>query len=150
MKKISKFIIIIFILMIIVLGVVTYFYINIKDKDKTNSNQLLSETGIYSIKEKNFYLFEDENDRSEEYRGIKLLEYDNSNNDYAEIYYILYDYSTDPSFYYTLEITDEDDNSLLIDEKKEQQIIGGIVSTAKIKKLSLGKKIVFSVFEKIE
>ena len=150
MKKISKFIIIIFILMIIVLGVVTYFYINIKDKDKTNSNQLLSETGIYSIKEKNFYLFEDENDRSEEYRGIKLLEYDNSNNDYAEIYYILYDYSTDPSFYYTLEITDEDDNSLLIDEKKEQQIIGGIVSTAKIKKLSLGKKIVLSVFEKIE
>lgn len=148
MKKISKFIIII--LMIIVLGVATYFYINITDKTKTNSNQLLSKTEVYSIKEKNFYLFEDENDRNEEYRGIKLLEYDNSNNDYAEIYYILYDYTTDPSFYYTLEITDEADNSLLIDEEKEQQIIGGIVSTARIKKLSLEQKFNFSVFEKIE
>lgn len=91
MKKISKFIIII--LMIIVLGVATYFYINITNKVKTNSNQLLSETGVYSIKEKDFYLFEDE---------------------------------------------------------KEQQIIGGIVSTAKIKKLSLDQKFNFSIFEKNE
>lgn len=148
MKKISKFIVII--LMIIVLGVATYFYINITNKVKTNSNQLLSETGVYSIKEKDFYLFEYENDRNEEYRGIKLLEYDNSNNDYAEIYYILYDYTTDPSFYYTLEVTDEANNSLLIEGEKEQQIIGGIVSTARIKKLSLDQKFNFSIFEKIE
>lgn len=62
----------------------------------------------YSIKDKDFNLYKNEDDtRYEDYRGIKLLEYDNSNNDYAEIYYISYDYTIDPSFYYTLEITDE-------------------------------------------
>ena len=103
----------------------------------------------YSIKDKDFNLYKNEDDtRYENYRGIKLLEYDNSNNDYAEIYYISYDYTTDPSFYYTLEITDESNKNLLIEGEKEQQIIGGMVSAVKIRKINENHKINFSVFEK--
>lgn len=127
-----------------------YWYIpnEITDLDSTINSVNEENKKVYSIKDKKIYLYEDTNDIYEDYRGIKLLEYDNSNNNYAEIYYILYDYTTDPSFCYTLEITDELNNSLLVENKKEQQIVGGIVSTVRIRKLSLDNKINFSVFEK--
>lgn len=139
MKKSKK--IIFMVLIIVVVGVISYFYINSKNT---------SENEVYSIKNKKFYLYEEETGREEDYRGIKLLEYDNSADEYAEIYYILYDYTTEPSIYYTLEITDKSNNSLLIDGAKEQKVIGGMISSVKIKKIGLEEKIVVSVYEKYE
>ena len=157
--KFTTFVILLVIFIIIIGGI--YFYTiknipkdnqNLISDDKITNNKVETESQIkeqiYSIKNKDFYLYGDAEGIDEEYRGVKLLEYDNLTNDYAEIYYISYDYSTDPSFYYTLEITDESNNTLLLDGKKEEQVIGGVVSKAKIKSLSLDNKINFSIFEK--
>lgn len=158
MNKLNKFFIVIIIFISIVLGVMIYIYINEKKDVKINSNEFFNNENepiieyrnqeVYSIKGKEFYLYKDVDERYKDYRGMKLLEYDNSSNDYAEIYYIYYDYSTDPSFYYTLEITDESNNNLLIDGEKEQQLIGGMVSIVRIKKLNLKQKFKITVFEK--
>lgn len=159
--KFSTFITIVLILIIIVIGIC--FYISKKNKEENlksrneatyENTQMSEETQtkekVYSIKEKDFYLFDDAYDRGDGNRGMKLLEYDNSNSNYVEIYYILYDYTTEPGYYYTLEITDELDNNILISGNKEEKITGGIVSTVKIKKISLKSKINFSVSEKSE
>ena len=103
---------------------------------------------VYSINGKNFYLYKDNvYGTEEEYRGVKLLEYDNSNNDCATIYYILYDYSTDPSYTYTIRIEDEQNKNLILD-KDEDVIIGGMVCNVRIKKVPLNSKIMVSVYEK--
>jgi hypothetical protein len=156
MKK-SIIIALIIILLIIVIGVVTYFYIKENsDSTLTNNNtyisdkNLLNEDKVYSIKSKDFYLNEDEEqvDDLEEDRGMKLLEYDNTASDYAEIYYIFYDYSVEPSFYYSIEITDEKNKSVLLEEY--EQLTCGEVASVKIKKLSLNQTINISIFEKYE
>lgn len=162
-KKQIKFITFIIIIILIIIAIGIYFYVskNTKEENLNSSNEttykntqaseeIQTKGKIHSIKEKEFYLFDDANVRSEEYRGMKLLEYDDTNSNYAEIYYVLYDYTTEPSYYYTLEITDESNNNLLISGKTEQQITGGVVSTVKIKKLSLDTKINVSIFEKYE
>lgn len=149
MNKLSKVLLLIIILIISILSVTVYLNINKKNEAKTNLEQFSSKaTEVYSIKDKDFYLYKDADGRYEDFRGIKLLEFDNSAKNYIEIYYVSYDYTTDPSFYYSLEITDESNNSLLLEGEKEQQVIGGVVSTVKIKKLSLDRKINFSIFEK--
>ena len=103
---------------------------------------------IYSIKDNDFHLYEKAEDRDPEYSGMKLLEYDNSNENYAEIYYVLYDYSTEPSFKYTLEIKDKSNNTLLMDNQKEEQIMPGIVSNIRIQKVNLDSILNISIFEK--
>ena len=124
------------IMLIIIIVVIACFYFINKD-NKT-----------YSIKDKNIFLYQNSKEISSDYKGIKLLEYDNTNKDYAQIYYICYDYTTEPSYYYTIEVTDEENNSLLLNEEKEQRFLGGVISSAKIKKISLKNKLYFSVFEK--
>lgn len=159
-KKLNKILVII-IFIIIIIGIIVYFSINNKNENEIDSQQPTNKTDIenilninqvkkenYSIKDKDFYLYENNNDINENYKGIKLLEYDNSNNNYAEIYYISYDYTTDPSFYYVLKVTDEANNNLLIEGEKEQQIIGGVASSVKIKRINENHKINFTVFEK--
>lgn len=121
---------------------------NLEEKDTYNETK--KEQEVYAIKDCDFYLYsERETDGiDEKYEGIKLLEYDNSNSGYAEIYFVFYDYTTEPSYKYTLEITDENGNSLLMSSKKEEQVIGGMVSKVQIEKLDLDGKITFSIFEK--
>lgn len=132
-------------IIIILLFIVALSFIGIQ------LNRKLERKEVFSIKDKDFYLYESNvYGVNEEYRGVKLLEYDNSNNDYAEIYYILYDYTTEPSFYYSVQITDESNNNLLLSEATEDEIICGVVSSVKIKKVSLSSKINLSVFEKNE
>lgn len=150
MKKLMNILLIIIVIAVVAGGV--YFVINNKEteepKTEKRAENIIEETKSYSIENKKVYLFEEnENDVEEEYRGFSLLEYKDSN-DYAEIYYILYDYTTDPSFYYSLKVTDESGNNLLFDNEKEEQVIGGIVSIVKIKKVSLDSKINFEVLEK--
>lgn len=140
MKKTKK---ILLIAIIIVIAIAIWLNIHISNNDDTMNQE-------YSIKDKKFYLYEDENDRDEEYRGIKLLEYDNSSEEYAEIYYISYDYTTDPSYYYTIKITDEKNKSIFLDGAEEKNVIGGVVSSVKIKKIDLTSKINIAVFEKFE
>jgi hypothetical protein len=147
MRKSNKIFLII-ILVIIAIGVVTYFCVkanNTANNTITNQEQLSSDGKVYSINSKNFYLNEDE--EQEEDRGMKLLEYDNTASNYAEIYYIFYDYSVDPSFYYSLEITDESNNSVLF-KGEDGQLDCGFVSSVKIKKLNLDQIINISIFEK--
>lgn len=151
MKKLMNILLIIIVIAVVAGGV--YFVINNKEteepKTEKKAENKVEETKSYSIENKKVYLFEENvDDIEEEYRGFSLLEYKDSN-DYAEIYYILYDYTTDPSFYYSLKVTDESGNNLLLN-KKEEQITGGVISTVKIKKVSLDSKINFEVLEKEE
>lgn len=133
-------------------------YSEIEDEEvyeSEESDALEAFSNIYSIEDKDFYFDNYMNSLPDyEVRGFKLLEYDNSNKDYALIYYVFYDYTTDPSYYYTLEITDSNSNSLLIDEKnqtiKEQRIIGGVISPARIKKIDFDSTITITASEKIE
>lgn len=119
----------------------------IKENDKIEEDTQI-ENKVYSILDKEFYLYDNPDERYKEYRGIKLLEYDNSNEKYAEIYYILYDYGTEPGLEYTIEITDINKKSILIDGKKNEKIIGGLVSNIKIKKINFDEEIYISVYEK--
>ena len=108
------------------------------------------EKKAFSIKDKDFDLYEDDEFKNQEYSGVKLLEYDNSNEDYAEIYYVLYDYTTDPSYGYWIEITDNSSRSLLLSGEKRENIIGGMVISTKIKKQDFNEKINILVYENIE
>lgn len=173
MKNLNKIIVIIIMIVVVSIVVIEFFYYigknsaeNISDmnsntikiendviKNEIIENKLeetntieneVSIKNVYTISDCDFDLFEDD-DRD---GGIKIFEYDDSNEDYAEIYYVSYDYTTDPSYKYTLEITDESNKSVLYNNKKEENVIGGIVSKVKIKKLTLKEKITFSIFEK--
>lgn len=107
--------------------------------EKDNTENLENETTeVYAI----------ENNTAITLGHFWTFEYDNSNKNYAEIYYLLTNYSTEPGIYYTLKITDEQYNSLIIDE--EEKIIGGELSSVKIKKVSLDSKINISVLENDE
>ncbi len=140
LKKIVKITLAFIILAIIILGISLLFGKEEQEKDEQGK--------VYSIKNADFYLYQDVYDREDEYRGVKLLEYDDTAKDYAEIYCILYDYNTDGSVYYAIKVEDETNHSLLIDEQEDQQIMGGIVASAKIKKMPLNSKINFSMLEK--
>ena len=106
---------------------------------------------VYSIEDKDFY-FEDEEEDEE--NGIKLYEYDNTNSNYAEIYYNLMSYTTDPSYSYIIEAKNEEGKSLLLNEREnsisEREMIGGITSYIKIDKENLGSKIYITVKEMYE
>ena len=106
---------------------------------------------VYSIEDKDFY-FDDEEE--EEENGIKLYEYDNTNSNYAEIYYNLMSYTTDPSYSYIIEAKNEEGKSLLLNEREnsisEREMIGGITSYIKIDKENLGSKIYITVKEMYE
>ncbi len=106
---------------------------------------------IYGIKDHNFFLDQDNTyNLDDEHRGMKLLEYDNSNKDFAQIYYTFSDYTTDPSYRYLIEINDENGKSLFYSGKKQETMIGGMISVAKIEKVDLSKKIVIKISEKFE
>ena len=137
MKKLMK--IFVLIIIIIAIGVMSYFYI-----ESINENQIKD----YAIREKEIHLYKNEDEAYGSYGGIQLLEYDNSNKDYAEIYFISFDYTTEPGMYYTVEITDESNENLLLDGTDEQKFAGGVVTGAKIKKINLDEKINLTIFEK--
>lgn len=137
MKKLNKSLIAVMILLGIIFAIVIYCNFRLDSMENV----------VYSIKNKISYLYEDRLEVAEEYKGMQLLEYDNSEDSYAEIYYVLYDYTTEPSFYYTLRITDELNNNLII-EDDEPQIVGGIVSSIKINKLKSKDKVNVYVYEK--
>lgn len=106
---------------------------------------------IYSIEDKDFY-FEDEEENED--NGIKLYEYDNTNSKYAEIYYHLNTYLTDPSYSYIIEAKNEEGKSLLLNEREnsvsEREVVGGVTSSIKIDKENLGAKIDITVKEMCE
>lgn len=106
---------------------------------------------IYSIEDKDFY-FEDEEENED--NGIKLYEYDNTNSKYAEIYYHLNTYLTDPSYSYIIEVKNEEGKSLLLNEREnsvsEREVVGGVTSSIKIDKENLGAKIDITVKEMCE
>ena len=143
MNKKAKNIILIALIIVFIASLTCVYFIR-----QLSENMLSS--SIFAITGKDFQLFTDQYNREAEYRGIKLLEYDNTNKDYAEIYYISYDYYTDPSYEYTLKVTDLNDNSILLSERSEEQIIGGVISSIKIKKQDKKDIITFSAFEKKE
>ncbi len=105
---------------------------------------------VYSIEDKDFY-FDNE---AEEYDGIKMYEYDNTNSEYAEIYYRLDTYLTDPSYSYIIEAKNEEGKSLLLNERlnsvSEREILGGVTSSIKIDKENVGSKIDITVKEMCE
>ncbi len=141
MNNKTKTIILLLLIILFVASLLCVYFI------KKLSENVLTNTS-FSIINKDFELFEDKYNREKEYRGIKLLEYDNTNKDYAEIYYISYDYYTDPSYEFTVKIMDELNSSILISGEKEQRIIGGVISSAKIKKQEKKNIITFAVYEK--
>jgi hypothetical protein len=141
MKKYGKIIFVI--VLIIVIGLVVYF--SKENKEDIKDKQQSSAGEVYAINHKEFYL--NENNQEDENSGMKLLEYDNTPGSYAEIYYIFYDYDVDPSYYYTLEITDNSGNSLLLNNEVET-LFGGIVTSVRIQKISLDKTINFSISER--
>lgn len=106
---------------------------------------------VYSIKDKDFYF---DGEEEEEFSGIRLYEYDNTNAEYAEIYYCLYSYSTDPSYSYVLEAKSEEGESLLLNERansvSERDVMGGITSSVKIDKEKVGSKIDITIKEMYE
>lgn len=106
---------------------------------------------IYSIEDKDFY-FEEEEENED--NGIKLYEYDNTNSKYAEIYYHLNTYLTDPAYNYIIEAKNEEGKSLLLNEREnsvsEREVVGGVTSSIKIDKENLGAKIDITVKEMCE
>lgn len=135
------------------------FYDEMKDRiinesekstlDEYNSNEF---EDVYTIINKDFELYSNTDSNDLDYQGIKLLEYDNSNKNYAEIYLILYDYRTEPSYYYTVKITDTDSKSILLDENnkniEEKSIYGGVIEGIRIEKTKLNSTINITVVEK--
>lgn len=106
---------------------------------------------IYSIENKDFYF---DNEEESEFSGIKLYEYDNTNSEYAEIYYCLKSYGTEEAYSYIFEAKNEDGESLLLNDRAnsitERNIIGGEVSSVKIDKEKVGSKINITVKEMYE
>ena len=116
------------------------------DEDKVEedwqSDNNIDANKVYSINEKSSYLYKDNlYGRTEDYRGFKLLEYD-IYADYDEVYYVLYDYTTDPTYYYYLTVEDENKNNIIL-KQNEQQIIGGVISRVRINKQDLTSIIAF-------
>lgn len=162
MKNFKNIIFAIIVVVILLVLVQFFYYICenfIESKTDTNLNQIKTENNledtnivnkdaqikeVYTISDCDFDLFEDDDYEG----GVKLLEYNDTNNEYAEIYYVSYDYTTEPSYKYTIEVTDESNKSILYNDKKEQIVIGGEVSKVKIKKITLKEKITVSIFEK--
>ena len=140
MSKVKTFLVILIIIIFVMAGI-AFFYI--KSTENVENTQQL----VYSIKERSISLYNEADIEDIEYKGIKLLEYDNSNNDYAEIYFISYDYSTEPGLDYIVEITDEQNNNLILETNEGNRVVGGSVTDVKIKKLSLNDKFKFALFE---
>ena len=145
MKEKNIFIIASILILMIVLSIVS-----IDLRSRFEEKAPTEEDIIFSVKNNDFSIYEEDvYNKSEEYTGVKVLEYDNSNIDFAEIYYVSYDYTTDPSYTYTIEIRDESNKSIILDGEEEHRVVGGVVSSVKIKKLSLDSIINMSLFEKI-
>lgn len=106
---------------------------------------------MYSIENRDFY-FEDEEENED--NGVKIYEYDNTNSKFAEIYYKLSSYYTDPAYSYIIEAKNEEGSSLLLNEREnsisEREIIGGTISSIKIDKEKIGSKIDITVKEMYE
>lgn len=106
---------------------------------------------IYSIENKDFYF---DNEEESEFSGIKLYEYDNTNSEYAEIYYCLKSYGTEEAYSYIFEAKNEDGESLLLNDRAnsitERNIIGGEISSVKIDKEKVGSKINITIKEMYE
>lgn len=129
---------------------------NISETNETETENVVKEKvsldkKVYSIENKDFYFDDDEQD---EYSGIKLYEYDNTEDKHAKIYYCLYSYTTDPSYSYKIEAKTEDGESLLLNDRdnsvSEREVIGGVTSAIRIDKEKIGTKINITVKEMCE
>lgn len=128
---------------------------NVEIQNEVEKNLAVEKTSIdnkvYSIEGKDFYF---QNEEENEYTGIKLYEYDNTNSRYAKIYYVLNSYTTDPSYNYIIEAKSENGESLLLNDRdnkiSEREVTGGVVSFIKIDKERLGSKIDITVKEMLE
>ena len=165
MKKIIE---IFLVIVLITIGILYFYYtaestisekvnntmenkIEIKNvENNLNNNTVVNNKNdnVFSIKNKKTHLYKEDSNYDLDYSGFKVLEYDNTNSSYAQIYYILYDYVTDPAYSYILEIIDSYGNSLLENGKKEENIMGGIVTPIKIKKVDFNNKLRIKVYEK--
>jgi len=165
MKKIIE---IFLVIVLITIGILYFYYtaestisekvnntmenkIEIKNvENNLNNNTVVNNKNdnVFSIKNKKTHLYKEDSNYDLDYSGFKVLEYDNTNSSYAQIYYILYDYVTDPAYSYILEIIDSNGNSLLENGKKEENIMGGIVTPIKIKKVDFNNKLRIKVYEK--
>lgn len=123
----------------------------VENNTTTSAEKASIKDKVYSIEEKDFY-FQDEEEN--EFSGIKVYEYDNTNSKYAKIYYVLNSYSTDPSYNYTIEAKTEDGESLLLNDRdnsiSEREVMGGVTSFIKIDKEKVGSKIDITVKEMVE
>lgn len=153
-NKIQIITLLIIIVVIVIIGITLNANINgNKENENSSLGDELDENGkVYGIEGKDFNLFEVDPEADEEYQGIKLFEYDDTHKNYAEIYYVSYDYYTDYSSTYNLMIRDEDGNSLLLNDDLnkygEETLYGGEVRSTKIKKMDLDSKIIFEVIER--
>lgn len=108
--------------------------------DDTNNYE-----NVYSIINKKFSTYQDTNSYLEN-EISELLEYDDSNDEYAKIYLIIY---SDVTELYSIEVTDSTGNNLLIDENiQEKGIYTGSIEELKIKKIELDSIININVIEK--
>lgn len=154
MKKSSKILVVIIILVMIICCVGTYYYLTVtnstsgenkfnnKNNVGTDENEVVG--NVYAINNTDVYI--DDVVLDSKQNELVLCEYDDSNKDYAEIYYIFKSYTTEPSYEYILSVTDEEGNNLLIDDTKPSI---GTLDVAKIEKVNLKQNIKFSFVEKI-
>lgn len=154
MKKSSKILVVIIILIMIILCVGIYYYLTVSNftsgENKFNKKNIVG-TGenkvvgkVYAINNIDVYIDDVILDSNQ--KELVLYEYNDSNKDYAEIYYIFTSYTTEPAYEYVLNVTDEEGNSLLIDDTKPAI---GTLDIAKIEKISLNQKINFSFVERV-
>lgn len=89
---------------------------------------------------------------AKETNGMNLLEYDNTNQEYAQIYYIYSDYSTDPSLHYYIDVKNENNDSILIHGANDENgnLACGWISSMKIHKSNLSQKIYLFITEELE
>lgn len=162
MKKSSKILVAIIVLVMASLCVGLFYYLivknpvdtdnangksgdlaNVSTNEVTNKTEEVDEDGeVYALITRDVYA--DNVMLDEEQTEMLLYEYNNSNKDYAEIYYSFHAYSTDPSYKYSLSVKDENNNEILINE--EEQILG-VISIARIEKVSLDQTLTFSMRE---
>lgn len=153
---------IIFLIFIIILGIVAYvvMYVYTKKENtvtENKSDEIIEnaideentvneevekvsanlEDIVYAIvDEKEHFYFDDEEEGED--AGIKLYEYSNSEENYAEIYYQICSYNTDSKYIYIIKIEDETGESVLVNDRSnpisEETVTPGEIESIKIDK----------------
>lgn len=129
---------------------------NIDDENAVNNEEIAEKVSanlddeVYSITSENKHFYfddeeesknsteDDENDEDTEDVGIELYEYDNSKDDYAELYYQIFSYNTDSKYSYVVKVEDETGESVLVNDRanaiSEDTITPGGIESIKINK----------------